>query len=93
MRSYELMAIFRSEEDAYQGAREALKAEIVKHNGTVSKEEELGERLLAYPIRKINRGKYVLFNVALNPDQITSINRNLTLNKSILRHLFVNVDK
>lgn len=93
MRSYELMAIFRTEEDAYQSAREALKTEITKHQGTVSKEEELGERLLAYPINKIGRGKYVLYNVMLSPDQVTQVSRNLTLNKTILRHLFVVTDK
>ncbi len=46
MQSYELMTICRCDEDAYQGAREAVKSEIAKVNGTVVKEEELGERLL-----------------------------------------------
>ncbi len=47
---------------------------------------------LAYPIQKQLEGYYLFFQAELNPDILPTLERNLRLNESVIRHLFVRMD-
>lgn len=92
MRSYEAVFIFRPEEDVYTKGLELMKEELKKAEAVVSKEEDLGVRAFAYPIKKENRGHYHCFYIEGNPESISGLNRTIRLTKEVLKHLFVRKD-
>lgn len=95
MRFYEVVLIAR--QDATSAQVEALAQQytqvIEKLGGKVAKTELCGLRTLAYPIKKNKKGHYVLFNVAIEPQHIAELERQLGLNESILRYLSVRVEE
>ncbi len=58
---------------------------ITKHNGTVTKEEEIGKRKLAYMIKRARHGHYIYTVFTADPNQVSNINRELELMPEILR--------
>lgn len=93
MRSYELITIFPAEEELFRVGKETVLAELAKHGAEIVKEEDMGERQLAYAINKRPRGHYVLFNVKLGTDKIAPAERSFMLNPNVLKHIFVRVDE
>lgn len=92
MRPYELTIIFTTEEEFYQQSKAAV-LETLKNLGTeLVKEEELGEKALAYEIKDKTRGRYVLFVVNMMPDKISEAQKMFKLDKNILKHLFVRAE-
>jgi len=60
--------------------------------GIVGKTEYCGLRTLTYPIKKNNKGHYVLMNLAIGGEHIKEIERQMSLNEDLLRFLTVRVD-
>ena len=89
MRKYELMVIFPQEEDQHRAGREQLLSDLSANGVEVEKTDELGDRDLAYEIKKRKRGKYVLFTVKSDPAKITVLDRIFKLNANLLKYLFV----
>ena len=87
MKTYEAVVIFTSDENPYREAREYVKKEFETAGITVSKEEDMGEKLLAYPIGKHDRGRYVLYVIEGSAEALASISRTLKLRAEVLRHL------
>ena len=92
MRQYELMVIFPLEEDQHKAGRELLLTDLGNNGVEIEKTEELGDRDLAYDIKKRKRGKYVLFIIKADPAKITSMDRIFKLNANLLKYLFVNIE-
>lgn len=92
MTTYEAVVIFASEEAQHQAGREFLKRELESAGIAIKKEEDMGERLLAYPVRKNDRGRYVLYVVESAPEPLKAINKALKLRPEILKYLFVRQD-
>ncbi len=92
MRSYELVSIFPTEEELFRAGKEAVAAELVKQGAQNVKEEDMGDRPLAYPIRKKVRGHYVLFSMQFPGDKVDATEKIFKLNPNILRYLFVRAD-
>lgn len=87
MRTYENMYIVHPET-----VGEARTAVIDKYNkiiedqgGRILKVEEWGERKLAYPIRKLTRGGYVLMFFEADPASIAELERRFRLDDNIIR--------
>ena len=93
MRSYELTTIFPVEEDLYRQGKEAVSAELKRQGGDIVKEDELGERQLAYPIKNKPRGRYVLYTVKLAPDKLIAAEKVFKLNTNVVKYLFVRMDE
>ncbi len=87
MKSYELVAIFTSDETQYHEGREFVRKELETAGITVSKEEEMGEKLLAYPIRRNDRGRDVLYVLETQAEQLKTLGRAMKLRPEILTHL------
>lgn len=63
---------------------------IVKRNGaTVLQVSKWGERKLAYPVRKSNRGAYVLAYFSAPESAVPKIKADLQLSEVVLRNLLV----
>jgi small subunit ribosomal protein S6 len=92
MRKYELMVIFPVEEDLCKEGRDRLLADLTNAGAEIEKTDEIGERDLAYEIKKRKRGRYVLFTVNINPPVITTLDRVFKLNGNLVKYLFVKVE-
>ena len=93
MRSYELITIFPAEEELFRTGKETVAAELAKQGAEIVKEEDMGERQLAYAIRKRPRGHYVLYNLKMGTEKIAPSERSFQLNPNVLKHIFVRVDE
>jgi len=89
MRRYELMVIFPLEEDQHRAGREQLLSDLSANGVEVEKTDELGDRDLAYEVKKRKRGKYVLLVIKSDPAKITVLDRIFKLNANLLKYLFV----
>ncbi len=87
MRGYETMCIVHPEivGDAYTAILEKFKGILADQKATLLKVDEWGERKLAYPIRKQERGTYVLFFFEAETDALNEFERRLRLDESIMR--------
>ena len=92
MRQYELTVIFPLEEDLNKAGREQLLADLSAQGAEIEKTDEVGDRDLAYEIKKRRRGRYVLFTLKLDPAKIIVLDRIFKLNANLLKYLFVNIE-
>lgn len=93
MRNYEIVAAFRVRENQYQAGLEALKGLLQKHEMVITSEKDMGDRELAYPVRKEERGHYHLINFQSKTSEILKLDADIKLMKEILKYLIVRVDK
>ena len=92
MRQYELLVIFPAEEDQHKEGREKLLADLANNGVEIEKTDEIGDRDLAYEIKKRRRGKYVLFTVKTDPVKIVNLDRIFKLNSNLLKYIFVKIE-
>ena len=93
MRQYELTVIFPLEEDQHKAGREHLLADLAAAGVEIEKTDEIGDKDLAYEIKKRKRGKYVLLTIKADPAKITGLDRAFKLNASLLKYLFVRIEE
>jgi small subunit ribosomal protein S6 len=93
MRQYELTVIFPLEEDQHKAGREQVLADLATHGVEIEKTDEMGDRDLAYPIKKKTRGRYVLFTCKIDPTKLVHLDRSFKLNTNLLKYLFVKVEE
>ena len=93
MRRYELTVIFPLEEDQHKAGREHLLSDLAVNGAEIEKTDEIGERDLAYEIKKRKKGRYVLFTLKCDPAKIIILDRIFKLNPGLLKYLFVRADE
>ena len=93
MRRYDLTVIFPLEEDQHGAGREQLLADLASNGVEIERTDELGDRDLAYEIKKRKRGKYVLFIIKSAPEKIAVLDRIFKLNANLLKFLFVRIEE
>jgi small subunit ribosomal protein S6 len=93
MRRYELTVIFPLEEDQHRAGREQLLGDLSANGVEIEKTDEMGDRDLAYEIKKRTRGKYVLLIIKADPAKIVNLDRIFKLNANLLKYLFVRSDE
>ena len=62
-----------------------VKNEVVKQLGEILEAKQLGKRKLAYPLRKMNEGIYLLINFTSKTDVISKLLNRVRMNTNILR--------
>ena len=92
MRKYELVALFPSEEELFRQGKETVAAELAKQGARDVKEEDMGDRQLAYEIKKRQRGHYIHFTMNLDPQKVVPAERAFKLNQNLLKYLFVRAE-
>ena len=93
MRRYELMVILPLEEDQHKAGREHLLNDLAANGVEIEKTDELGDKDLAYEIKKRKRGKYVLFTLKADPAKIIGLDKVFKLNANLVKYLFVRVEE
>ena len=89
VRDYELMYIVRPEldEEALQAANEVVAQVISGAGGTVVHSTSWGRRRLAYEVKHLRDGHYMLLHLRLDGARVADVERALTISESVFRHL------
>lgn len=87
MRLYEVMVILAPdlEERTVQPSLDTFLNVIRQSGGTVEKVDVWGRRRLAYEINKRSEGIYVVLEVNCTAEAVAELDRQLSLNESVLR--------
>ncbi len=95
MNKYEIMFIVRPdmEEAEIKKTADAMKKVLTSAKAKVLEEKPMGQKELAYEIRKFKTGYYYLFVVEASKEAEQEFNRVARINESLLRHLIVKVDE
>jgi small subunit ribosomal protein S6 len=93
MRRYELTVIFPLEEDQHKAGRDQLLSDLTANGAEVEKTDELGDRDLAYEVKKRKRGKYALFVIKADPAKITGLDKAFKLNANLMKYIFVRLEE
>ena len=94
MNKYEIMFILKSnEEEAIKNQVSELKAIITDMKGEITEEKEMGNRKLAYPIKKELNGYYYVMNVNANNETIAEFDRKARISENVIRHLIIRLDE
>jgi len=95
MRDYELMVVLTPEldEEGVTTATERVTTMVTSRGGEVVDVQPWGRRRLAYPIQKYRDGFYAVAKLKLTPESTEPLERSLTLNESVIRHLLVRMDE
>ena len=92
---YELTTIIDSNttDDQHPGIIEEIKKTITKNKGEINSEENLGRKKLNYAIKKALKGVFITIEFDLNSADFKNIEKELKLNKNILRYLIIKKPK
>jgi small subunit ribosomal protein S6 len=87
MRNYELMVILdpNLDERTVAPSLDTFLRVITGDGGTVEKVDIWGKRRMAYEIAKNAEGIYAVLDVVCEPDTVKELDRQLSLNESVLR--------
>ncbi len=94
MRRYEVMVILdpELEERTVAPSLEQFLGVIRQAGGTVEKVDIWGRRKLAYEIKKKGEGIYAVLDLTAEPADVQELDRQLSLNESVLRTKVVRPD-
>lgn len=90
MRHYEIVLLVHPDQsEQVPGMIERYTNLISQGGGTIHRTEDWGRRQLAYPISKIHKAHYILFNIECNKDVLEEINTAFRFNDAVLRNLIM----
>ena len=90
MRHYEIVFLVHPDQsDQVPGMIERYHSMIEKGNGKVHRSEDWGRRQLAYPIDKIHKAHYVLFNVEVGRETLDELESAFRFNDAVIRTLTI----
>jgi len=95
MTKYETIFIAHPDlvEDEVKGLIEKTRGVIESLNGQLIKVEDWGRRKLAYKLKKLTKGYYVLVRFWGNGQVLAELERNLRLSDSVLKYQSVRLDE
>jgi small subunit ribosomal protein S6 len=91
LRDYEILFIVRPdlEEEQVAEAVKSVDSLIASFGGTTKKTDVWGRRKLAYEVRHLREGHYVLTDFELDTDQVPELERALKISETVFRYLVV----
>ena len=94
MRAYEVMVILDPslEERTVGPSLDKYLNVIRKDGGSVESVDVWGRRRMAYEIKKNQEGIYAVVTLNAEPDSVKELDRQLTLNESVLRTKVIRPD-
>ncbi|MGE6571220.1 30S ribosomal protein S6 [Psychrobacter namhaensis] len=94
MRHYELVLLVHPDQsDQVVGMVERYIKLVQDNNGVIHRLEDWGRRQLAYPINKIHKAHYVLFNVETDGETLAELEELFRYNDAIIRSLVMRRDE
>lgn len=92
MRKYELMTIFPLDEEKSKKGTEDVRKVLTDFGAEITEEKLFGDRDLCYEIAKNKKGRFVLFNMNLDPEKIVDIEKQFMITNNLLKFQFVRID-
>ena len=88
MNKYELLYIVGTQytDPEVEGIQKQIVALLEKSGATISRNENLGKIRLAYIIKKVRHGSYILVHFDAEGTVLKELNRQLGLTEEVLRH-------
>ena len=95
MTKYEIMFIVKAtqESENVTATADAMKKIITDNKSNVLEFKEMGERKLAYPIKKELTGYYYVLKVEADSETVHEFDRRALIDETILRHLIIKLDE
>ena len=95
MTNYEIMFIVKTtmESDKIKGTIDNMKKIITDSKGKIVDTKDMGEKKLAYPIKKELSGYYYVLRVEASKEAIAEFDRRSSIDETILRHLIIKLDE
>ena len=96
MKKYEIMFIVQPnlESEVLKKTVSDLEKIFTNNKATITLSKELGQKELAYEIKKYKSGYYYLYNIETENDKaIKEFDRIARINENVIRHLIINLDK
>lgn len=95
MNRYEIVFIIKSdlEEKEVTDTIKSFEKLLTDMKSKIDKSEDMGDKKLAYPIKKSVRGHYHLFNVEATSNAIKEFDRKALIDERILRHIIIKKGK
>ncbi|MBR6949521.1 MAG: 30S ribosomal protein S6 [Bacilli bacterium] len=94
MNKYEIMFVVRPdmEEAEIKATAEEMKKVLTDGKVNFVEEKNMGQRELAYEVKKFKTGYYFLYIVEANSKTIDEFDRVVRINEKVIRHLIVKVE-
>ena len=90
MRHYEVVFLVHPDQsDQVPGMIERYHAMIERGNGKVHRTEDWGRRQLAFPIAKVHKAHYILFNIEVDQSVLEELESAFRFNDAVIRSLIV----
>lgn len=95
MNKYEIMFIVKATNESEQvtATAETFKKLITDMNSKIVEFKELGQKKLAYPIKKEINGYYFDMTVEATHEAVSEFDRKALIDENILRHLIIKLDE
>ena len=95
MNKYEIMFVVKPdmEEAEIRKTAESMKKVLTDSKAKILEEKSIGQRELAYEVRKFTTGYYYLFVVEANAAAEEEFKRVARINENLLRHIVVKVEE
>lgn len=96
MKKYEIMFIVRPdiEEAICKKTFDDMEKVLTSNKAKIIAAKEMGQKQLAYDIKKHKSGYYYLFNIEVNDDKaINEFDRLALINENIIRHLIIKIEQ
>jgi len=87
--SYEASFVFRVEAEATERGKQAVQEIFSKAGVRILNEDDVGERVLAYPIAKQDRGHYTLYEIETDPQSVQGLYQAAGLLPDVLKCFIV----
>ncbi|MHB1041956.1 MAG: 30S ribosomal protein S6 [Eubacteriales bacterium] len=91
MRKYEVVFVLRADldEEKNQAFIDKFKAIVENKGGEIVKLDKWGKRRLAYEVKDLREGFYVVMKMNATPEAAAELERIFKLTDEILRHMIV----
>lgn len=95
MKQYELLAVYKPNTDAEEVDKlvAKLSSDVEAMQGKVESVDKMGRKKLAYEINNFRDGFFVNYVISLDEAKVADLKRQLRLNDSLLRTMFLTVEK
>ena len=95
MNKYEMMFIVKTtlDEESANKVSKVYEDIIKSMKGKLTDSKNLGNKKLAYPIKKEATGYYYVFNFEATPEIVAEVDRKARIDESVLRHMIIRLDE
>lgn len=87
MNTYELAVLLGPDVDAKAKTDQIKK--LLEENSKVLSVDDWGVKELAYPVKKLQKGYYLVFNLELLPGNVGALDKSVKLQEDIARYILI----